>query len=85
VQLSGQPAPSNFVLELDVTPTEAKANMWGFFWAVDLMTNSDSTLDTDWVDPFKISPKVKVLQPVSLGVIIVFAVSDKYRTLQLFC
>jgi hypothetical protein len=27
VQLSGQPAPSNFVLELDVTPTEAKANM----------------------------------------------------------
>jgi hypothetical protein len=49
------------------------------------MTNSDSTLDTDWVDPFKISPKVKVLQPVSLGVIIVFAVSDKYRTLQLFC
>jgi hypothetical protein len=27
VQLSGQPTPSKFGLELDVTPTEAKANL----------------------------------------------------------
>lgn len=40
------------------------------------LTDYNSELKTDWVNPFGISPKVKVLSPVSLGVEIVYAVSS---------
>ena len=39
------------------------------------LTDYNSELKTDWINPFGISPKVKVLSPVSLGVEIVYAVS----------
>lgn len=58
VQLSGQPGPLDFDLRMQAGATEAQAS---------------ASLQTDWVNPFNISPKVKVLAPVTLGVIIDYA------------
>ncbi|KAF2207068.1 hypothetical protein CERZMDRAFT_107904 [Cercospora zeae-maydis SCOH1-5] len=58
VQLSGNPGPSDFAVRLLVGPTEAKA---------------EAFLQSNWVNPFHISPEVTVLAPVGLGIVIDYA------------
>ncbi|MCJ1353311.1 MAG: hypothetical protein MMC33_003296 [Icmadophila ericetorum] len=58
VMLNDQPTPLIFELRLDANLLEA---------------NATASLTTDWPNPFGISPQVKVLAPVTLGVKIIYA------------